>query len=98
VHTQIDPESDKVYPQKRRVTVEILTKDGKAYSQRRDGFKGEPEWPLGRKAIAAKFMSLASGTIGEERAQKVVDFISRLEEKQSIQELGSLLSGKKPSR
>ncbi len=98
VHTQIDPESDKYYPQKRRVTVEILTKDGKVYSQRRDGFKGEPEWPLDRKEIAAKFVNFASPTIGKQRAQKVVDFVSRLDEKDSIQELFPLLGGKEAAR
>ena len=43
VHTKVDPESDKNYPQKRQVTVEILTRDGKVYSQKLDGFRGEPE-------------------------------------------------------
>jgi len=91
VHTQVDPESDKLYPQKRRVTVEILTKDGKKYSQKVDAFKGEPEWPLTRREIQTKFMNLASPALGEQRAQGVIDYISRLEEKDSIQDLGSLL-------
>jgi 2-methylcitrate dehydratase PrpD len=91
VHTQVDPESDRLYPQKRRVTVEIQTKDGKKYSQKVDGFKGEPDWPLTRKEIQAKFMSLASPVLGEKRAQEVIDYISRLEEKDSIQDLGSLV-------
>jgi 2-methylcitrate dehydratase PrpD len=91
VHTQADPESDKLYPQKRRVTVEILTKDGKKYSQKVDAFKGEPDWPLTRKEIQTKFTNLSSPVIGEERAQEVVDYISRLEEKDSIQDLGPLL-------
>jgi 2-methylcitrate dehydratase PrpD len=98
VHTQIDPESDKYYPQKRRVTVEILTKDGKVYSQRRDGFRGEPEWPLTRKEIAAKFTNFASKTIGKQGAEKVIDFVSRLDEKDSIQELFPLLVRKEPDR
>jgi 2-methylcitrate dehydratase PrpD len=97
VHTQIDPESDKYYPQKRRVTVEILTKDGKVYSQRRDGFKGEPDWPLDRKDISAKFMNFASKTLGKRRAEKVIDFVFRLDEKDSIQELFMLLSRMDPA-
>jgi len=91
VHTQADPESDKLYPRKRRVTVEILTKDGKKYSQKVEAFKGEPDWPLTRKEIQTKFTNLASPVIGEERAQEIIDYISRLEEKDSVQDLGSLL-------
>jgi 2-methylcitrate dehydratase PrpD len=91
VHTQADPESDKLYPQKRRVTVEILTRDGKKYSERVEAFKGEPDWPLTRKEIQAKFTNLASSVIGKERAQEVLEYISRLEEKNSVQDLGGLL-------
>lgn len=95
VHTKIDPESDKNYPQKRQVTVEILTRDGKVYSQKLDGFRGEPESPLTRKEIEAKFMDLASGVIGKQNAQKIVNFTDKLEKKDSIRELGSLLNRRK---
>ena len=84
VHTSVDPESDKNYPQKKQATVEIRTHEGKVYSQRLDGFKGEPEWPLTRKDIEAKFMSLASGVIGKQKAEEIVNFISSLEKRNSL--------------
>ena len=84
VHTKVDPESDKNYPQKRQATVEIRTREGKVYSQRLDGFKGEPEWPLTRREIEAKFMELASGVIGKQKAEEAVNFISSLEKKNSL--------------
>jgi len=95
VHTHVDPESDKLYPRKRRVTVEILTRDGKKYSERVEAFKGEPDWPLTRKEIQAKFTSLASPVLGARGAQAVVDYLSKLEEKRSIQDLGALLKRRK---
>jgi len=91
VHTKVDPESDKNYPQKRQIKVEILTRDGKVYSQKLDGFRGEAEHPLTRKEIEAKFMDLASGVIGGQKAKKIIEFIAGLEKKDSVQELGSLL-------
>ena len=91
VHTKVDPESDKNYPQKRQIKVEILTRDGKVYSQKLDGFRGEAEHPLTRKEIEEKFMDLASGVVGKQKAKKTIAFIAGLEKKDSLQELGSLL-------
>jgi 2-methylcitrate dehydratase PrpD len=91
VHTRVDPEFDKNYPQKRPVRVEIQTRDGKVYSQKLDGFRGEAEYPLTRNEVEAKFMDLASGVIGGPRAKKIIAFVAGLEKKDSITELGSLL-------
>jgi len=84
VHTRVDPESDKNYPRKKQATVEIRTREGKVYSQRLDGFRGEPEWPLTRSEIEEKFMGLASGVIGKQKAEEIVNFISCLEKRNSL--------------
>ncbi len=84
VHTRVDPEIDKNYPQKKQAKVEIRTHEGKVYSQKLDGFKGEPEWPLTRREIEAKFMDLASRVIGQQKAEETVQFISDLERKNSL--------------
>lgn len=92
VHAQADPESDKSYPKIRKVRVEIATRDGRVYSQKVEGFRGEPESPLTRKEIETKFMNLASGIIGTPKAEEIVHLIANLEEKGSVQKLGSILS------
>jgi hypothetical protein len=46
---------------------------------------------LTRREIEAKFMDLASGVIGKQKAEKTVNFISSLEKKNSIQTMGALL-------
>jgi 2-methylcitrate dehydratase PrpD len=98
VHTQADPESDKNYPQKRVVTVEILTRDGRVLSQKVEGFRGEPESPLTREEIKGKFISLTSNVIGRPKVQQIINFIEGLERKKSVQKLGALLGSKKKER
>jgi hypothetical protein len=46
---------------------------------------------LTRKEIEEKFMDLASGVVGKQKAKKTIAFIAGLEKKDSLQELGSLL-------
>lgn len=91
VNPIVDPEIDRNFPYKRQVRVEIVTQEGKKYSQELNWFKGEPEWPLNKQEIEKKFLNLASKIGGEHKSKKAIAFLDRLEEAKVIRPLFPLL-------
>ncbi|MFA5644416.1 MAG: MmgE/PrpD family protein [Patescibacteria group bacterium] len=75
IKIQPDKKLDKFLPQKRPTIVEIITKDKKVYSERVDLPKGEPEKPLQKEELEAKFSSLAifSGKKREEISKIILN-------------------------
>ncbi len=53
--------------------------------------KGEPENPVTWDEGIAKFASLAEGTLGQERARRVVNAVRGLEDTQDFSEFAALL-------
>jgi 2-methylcitrate dehydratase PrpD len=87
VALETSPELDRDYPTKRGTVVEIMTHDGKTYTQALDVARGEPEFPLSPEEVEEKFRQSASGLI-EPRAQgRAIHFIQTLEDQKGIAEL-----------
>lgn len=90
IEVTVDPELDKLAPEKRCSIVELTTKDGTTRSARVDSPKGEPENPLTDSELKAKFHSLATPVLGRERCERIERMIDSLEDLSSVRELGTL--------
>jgi 2-methylcitrate dehydratase PrpD len=95
VAVETSPELDKDYPAKRGTAVELITHDGKTYTQAMDVARGEPEIPLSPEEVEEKFRQLALGLLDPESIQKSIHFIQNLEDKKEISELFGYLKVKK---
>jgi 2-methylcitrate dehydratase len=95
VTVETSSELDQDYPTKRGTIVEIMTPDGKTYTQALDVARGEPEFPLSPEEVEEKFRQSASGLIEPEALRKVTHFIQTLEDQKEISELFRLLQVKK---
>ena len=85
-----DDKLSALVPNVRSAIVEIITEDGKCYSEHVDHPKGEPENPLTDQELFDKFKSLASyANKTEEEAEKIIDCVMNLEDK--LDELYPLL-------
>ena len=83
---------DSIYPEEfRPTTVEVKTKDGKAYTKRVDYPKGEPRTPLTDEELFEKFVRWSGEGITEKRAVEIRDALFRLEELGDINEFMKLL-------
>lgn len=69
-----DPAFDAVYPQQWPAAVQVRTRDGRQLSAYVPYATGEPENPVSRDGLIAKFVSLASGVVSdaESLAQKIL--------------------------
>ncbi len=81
-----EPELTALAPARRPAIVEVTTKTGKTYSQRRDFRKGDPENPPTQAELEAKFRVLSR--LPEVTAQNVIEKIRGLEK---VEDLSSLL-------
>ncbi|MEM2364318.1 MAG: MmgE/PrpD family protein [Candidatus Bathyarchaeia archaeon] len=89
VKVHVDPEFAKV--RLGSAKVELITKDGRAYSSRVDVPKGYPKNPMNRVELEAKFESLASLALTREEVKDVMRAVGSLERMDSVRELGELL-------
>jgi 2-methylcitrate dehydratase PrpD len=95
VSVETSPELDQDYPAKRGTVVELITHDGKTYTQALDVARGEPEFPLSPEEVEEKFRQFASGLIEPEALGKVIHFVQTLEDQKGVSELFSWLQVKK---
>jgi 2-methylcitrate dehydratase PrpD len=94
VAVEHDPELDREYPAKRGTRVKITTKGGKVFQHELDLAKGEPEYPLSKSEIEAKFKNLTSEVIDSEAGQRIIEFVERLEIIEEISGLFGWLKAK----
>jgi 2-methylcitrate dehydratase PrpD len=95
VTVETSSELDQGYPAKRGTIVEIMSSDGKTYTQALDVARGEPEFPLGPEEVEEKFKQSASGLIEPESIQKVIQFVQTLEHRKEISTLLGYLQVRK---
>jgi len=91
VRLESDPELDKVYPERYPAAIEVQTVDGKKYSRRVDLPKGDPENPLTKEELEAKFVTLASYAINKTKAKEIIVLVDKLDELKDVRELTELL-------
>jgi 2-methylcitrate dehydratase PrpD len=91
VKIEVDPDIDRLYPQRYANRVEMLLKDGRRLATRVDFPKGSTEHPLSFAEVAAKFRSLAAQALSAERTERVIDAVDSLDSLKEIRRLTRLL-------
>jgi 2-methylcitrate dehydratase PrpD len=78
--------------------VEIVTRDGKVYSERVEYPKGHPNNPLTPAEKLAYFRDLtkySAKTLPPENIEKTISLVSKMEESQDVSSLGRLLTAER---
>jgi 2-methylcitrate dehydratase PrpD len=78
----IDAES--TFPRSYSGSVEVVTMDGRAYSDREDVNKGSAESPMSQAEIEAKFMDNACRALPRSRAQTVMEAILAIDRAEDV--------------
>lgn len=89
-----DPELNKLYPEKFPAQVEVITEDGKIYSETQHYPKGSYKNPLTQEELQEKFLNLATTTFPKEEAQRIMDTVFSLDKLKNISILTNLLMRK----
>lgn len=92
VEVCLDPEIDKLYPERFASRVEVHLKDKKRFEIRVDSPSGSFEKPMSFEEVAQKFRSLTQGLITQEKTGAIIEKIKRIEEVKEIKEVTQLLS------
>ena len=88
----VDPDIDRLYPERFPNQVEVVLKNGQRYETRIDFPKGSVEHPMSFDEVAEKFRSLAGCAVSKTRTEEVIHKIGILEELGNIRELTELLA------
>jgi 2-methylcitrate dehydratase PrpD len=83
----IDPELDKIYPEKFPSIVEIETKSGEKFVGRVDYARGEPENPMSDEELVSKFKKLADSVIPSQKINSAAEMLMNLEKLNDTREL-----------
>lgn len=86
-----DPDLNALYPEKFPAQVEITTKDGRTFSESQYYPKGSCKNPLTSEEFNHKFLNLATVTLSQPQAEKIMGAIYCLEGLKGIRELTCLL-------
>jgi len=92
VKTILDPEIARMGTEKMRSIVDVELKDGRVLSRLADTARGTPEKPLKGDELYGKFRECASFVLDEDRIERVVRTVSRIEEASSVKQLTALLT------
>ena len=90
VEVVADPEIEAVFPRLQRVSVTVLTTDGREFTKQLDYPKGDPRNPLSDQEIEEKFDALASPILSEGARNRIKEAVWGLEDVGSISELMEL--------
>lgn len=87
IELYVDPEADRLFPNKRSAHIEIKVKSGKAFNFYQPTRKGDPDMPLSDQELGEKFLELVSPVLGEETARKKLSLLLGFDRKKSAREL-----------
>ena len=76
--------------------VEVKTRDGREFSERTDYPPGDPGNPASREQIEQKAMHYASGVLGREKTEALIETVNTLEAVTDLNYLGELLRIQNP--
>jgi 2-methylcitrate dehydratase PrpD len=88
-----DPELDSSFPRLRACIVRIYTRDGREMICRIDSPRGMPDNPVSFREIEDKFITEASGPLGDRRTGLILEGVKRLDKLESIADWTAHLSG-----
>jgi 2-methylcitrate dehydratase PrpD len=91
VKISVDPELDRLFPERTAIRVTLHTSRGD-FTTRVDYPKGDPANPLSDTEIAAKFQWLTVEVIGKERSQRLLEAIDLLEATDDLRPFTDLLA------
>jgi 2-methylcitrate dehydratase PrpD len=91
VTIDVDPDIDRLYPERYANRVAITLKDGRRFEARVDHARGSTERPLSLDEVAAKFCSLSAGALSREQAEQVIETVENLEMLDNLADLTRLL-------
>ena len=93
VKTYHSPEQEAKGAEKMRSLVEVRLKDGRVLTREAFTSRGQPDRPMSRADMAAKFTDCAAGTLSPRRAKAALDAIYRVEEMAKVKELVGAVTG-----
>ncbi len=88
-----DPELQSSFPRLRAAIMRIHTRNGREMVCRIDSPRGMPDNPVTFREIEEKFISEASGTLGDRRTGLILEGVRRLDKLESIADWTAHLSG-----
>ncbi|MBN1643677.1 MAG: MmgE/PrpD family protein, partial [Dehalococcoidales bacterium] len=91
VDWELDPEAEAMYPKAYPATLTAELNDGRTVQSHVDYPKGDPENPATKEEIVAKFNSLTGAYLDEEKRNKIISTVDRLEELEDISELADMV-------
>jgi 2-methylcitrate dehydratase PrpD len=84
IHCVVDPELEKEYPKRWPASANIVTKDGKQFSDRIDYPKGDPENPLSWDELIDKFKNLISPVFPMAKQDEIIDRVRSMEQEDDV--------------
>ncbi len=87
VECVVDPELDRTYPEQWAAWARVTTKAGETFGASTDYPKGDPENPLDRDELHAKFRALTEGIFSEKRRAEIFACVERLPHPGSLKAL-----------
>lgn len=84
---EINPEFEAVYPAKYPARVTVTMEDGSTYIGEVEFPKGDPEYPATKEEVVEKFRDNASNTIGNVKAERLMELVDKFETLENLDEL-----------
>jgi 2-methylcitrate dehydratase PrpD len=94
VRVEVDPALERAYPAKRTAALDLTTVDGRLLRAEVPIARGEPELPLSREDVGAKFLDNARTALADEQADAIVAEVRALDTRGSCSRLVDLLAGR----
>ena len=84
---EINPEFEKVYPEKYPARVTVYMEDGTKYVGEVEFPKGDPEYPATKEEIVEKFFINAATAVDDATAKRIIELVEKFEEMENLDEL-----------
>jgi 2-methylcitrate dehydratase PrpD len=92
VEVIVDPEIDKVYPDRFANKVEVILKNGERFEMRVDFARGTSENPMSFGQVTEKFRSLTKEVIKKARIEAIIEEVGSIEKLPDIRKLTRLIA------
>ena len=86
-----NPEYNQLLPNIRKNGMKVIKKDGTILQSETEVTKGDYLDPFSKEEVIAKFRSLTAKIWRNDRQERIIDYVSHLDEKESIQKLFEMI-------
>ncbi len=87
ITVEVDPELEMIYPNFWPTSIELIDRSSHIIKERTDYPKGDPENPASPAEIHHKFTTLVSNALGREKADQLLEWLLKLDQKEGIRNL-----------